>query len=145
PCAPDPGARQSRCWNIWDQKKQGEHGRVFTYKSVNTDVLAWITRRITGETLAAQLSSESGSQWARRRTPITPSTVSASMVVAVLTGLGAISFGLVRSCAIAVTSTAARSYLLASSTTSRRAAIRKNSPLPATPHCRAGPTTISGG
>jgi CubicO group peptidase (beta-lactamase class C family) len=39
------------------QQKQGEHGRVFAYKTVNTDVLAWITRRITGETLSAQLST----------------------------------------------------------------------------------------
>ncbi|MGY4352685.1 hypothetical protein ACVWXM_009178 [Bradyrhizobium sp. GM7.3] len=27
------------------QKKQGEHGKVFAYKTVNTDVLAWIIRR----------------------------------------------------------------------------------------------------
>jgi CubicO group peptidase (beta-lactamase class C family) len=38
------------------QQKQGEHGRVFAYKTVNTDVLAWIARRITGESLSAQLS-----------------------------------------------------------------------------------------
>lgn len=30
---------------------------MFAYKTVNTDVLAWITRRITGETLSAQLST----------------------------------------------------------------------------------------
>jgi CubicO group peptidase (beta-lactamase class C family) len=38
------------------QQKQGEHGRVFAYKTVNSDVLAWITRRITGDSLSAQLS-----------------------------------------------------------------------------------------
>jgi hypothetical protein len=39
------------------QQKQGEHGRVFAYKTVNTDVLAWITRRVSGQSLATQLST----------------------------------------------------------------------------------------
>ncbi|MBR0936851.1 serine hydrolase [Bradyrhizobium jicamae] len=38
------------------QKKQGEHGRAFAYKTVNTDVLAWICRRASGLTLAELLS-----------------------------------------------------------------------------------------
>lgn len=38
------------------QKKQGEHGRVFTYKTVNTDVLAWICRRASGMPLSELLS-----------------------------------------------------------------------------------------
>ncbi|MCP3442223.1 serine hydrolase [Bradyrhizobium sp. CCGUVB14] len=46
--------------NIFDflcaQGKQGEHGRAFAYKSVNTEVLAWICRRASGLTLAELLS-----------------------------------------------------------------------------------------
>ncbi len=38
------------------QKKQGEHGRAFAYKTVNTDALAWICRRVSGLTLAELLS-----------------------------------------------------------------------------------------
>lgn len=36
--------------------KKGEHGRAFDYKTVNTDVLGWLIRRITGRTLAEELS-----------------------------------------------------------------------------------------
>src|SRR6201996_4838566 len=38
------------------QQKQGEHGKVFAYKTVNTDVLAWICRRASGMTLSDLLS-----------------------------------------------------------------------------------------
>lgn len=38
------------------QKKQGEHGRVFAYKTVNSDVLAWICRRASGMSLADLVS-----------------------------------------------------------------------------------------
>ena len=38
------------------QNKQGEHGQAFTYKTVNTDVLAWICRRASGMTLSDLLS-----------------------------------------------------------------------------------------
>jgi CubicO group peptidase (beta-lactamase class C family) len=38
------------------QQKQGEHGRAFAYKTVNTDVLAWICRRASGMTLSDLLS-----------------------------------------------------------------------------------------
>jgi CubicO group peptidase (beta-lactamase class C family) len=37
-------------------KKEGEHGGAFLYKSVNTDVLGWIIRRVTGETSGETLS-----------------------------------------------------------------------------------------
>jgi CubicO group peptidase (beta-lactamase class C family) len=37
-------------------KKLGDHGRAFTYRTVNTDVLAWIVRRVTGRPLAELLS-----------------------------------------------------------------------------------------
>src|ERR1700761_4583233 len=38
------------------QRKQGEHGQPFAYKTVNTDVLAWICRRASGMTLSDLLS-----------------------------------------------------------------------------------------
>jgi hypothetical protein len=55
---PEPGVPPvSLLEYLTTQRKQGEHGRVFAYKTVNTDVLAWITRRVTGQSLAAQLST----------------------------------------------------------------------------------------
>jgi hypothetical protein len=38
-------------------QKEGEHGQAFAYKTVNTDVLGWLIRRVTGKTLG-QLVSE---------------------------------------------------------------------------------------
>ncbi len=38
------------------QEKEGEHGRAFAYKTINTDVLAWICRRASGLTLSELLS-----------------------------------------------------------------------------------------
>jgi CubicO group peptidase (beta-lactamase class C family) len=38
------------------QQKQGEHGKAFSYKTVNSDVLAWICRRVSGLTLSDLLS-----------------------------------------------------------------------------------------
>jgi CubicO group peptidase (beta-lactamase class C family) len=38
------------------QNKEGEHGRAFAYKTVNTDVLAWICWRASGMTLSDLLS-----------------------------------------------------------------------------------------
>jgi CubicO group peptidase (beta-lactamase class C family) len=37
-------------------QKEGEHGEAFAYKTVNTEVLAWILRRVTGMPLATLLS-----------------------------------------------------------------------------------------
>jgi CubicO group peptidase (beta-lactamase class C family) len=37
-------------------QKEGEHGEAFAYKTVNTEVLAWILRRVTGMSLATLLS-----------------------------------------------------------------------------------------
>ena len=37
-------------------KKQGAHGAEFSYKTINTDTLGWIIRRITGLSLAENLS-----------------------------------------------------------------------------------------
>jgi len=38
------------------QRKHGEHGRVFAYKTINTDVLAWVLRRASGQSLSDLLS-----------------------------------------------------------------------------------------
>jgi CubicO group peptidase (beta-lactamase class C family) len=37
-------------------RKQGEHGQAFAYKTVNTDVLGWLIRRTTGQTVGEVLS-----------------------------------------------------------------------------------------
>jgi CubicO group peptidase (beta-lactamase class C family) len=37
--------------------KQGEHDRAFVYRTVNTDALAWIIRRVTGQSLSELLSA----------------------------------------------------------------------------------------
>jgi CubicO group peptidase (beta-lactamase class C family) len=37
-------------------KKQGEHGQAFAYQTVNTDVLCWVMKRVTGQGLAELLS-----------------------------------------------------------------------------------------
>ena len=37
-------------------QKQGEHGQAFAYKTVNTDVLGWLIRRATGQTVGEVLS-----------------------------------------------------------------------------------------
>ena len=38
-------------------QKEGEHGQAFAYKTVNTDVLCWVMKRVTGVALADSLSS----------------------------------------------------------------------------------------
>lgn len=37
--------------------KEGEHGAVFAYKTVNAEVLAWIVRRASGQSLSSLLSA----------------------------------------------------------------------------------------
>jgi CubicO group peptidase (beta-lactamase class C family) len=37
-------------------RKAGEHGKAFEYKTVNTEVLCWIMKRVTGTSLAEMLS-----------------------------------------------------------------------------------------
>ncbi len=37
-------------------KKEGEHGQAFAYKTVNTELLCWIMKRVTGLALADSLS-----------------------------------------------------------------------------------------
>jgi CubicO group peptidase (beta-lactamase class C family) len=43
-------------------RKEGEHGRVFAYKTVNTEVLSWILRRVTRMPLEALISERLWSQ-----------------------------------------------------------------------------------
>ncbi len=39
-------------------KKEGEHGGAFAYKTVNADVLGWVIRRITGQSVGEYLSEQ---------------------------------------------------------------------------------------
>ena len=39
-------------------KKEGEHGQQFAYKTVNAEVLAWIVKRASGQSLADLLSTK---------------------------------------------------------------------------------------
>ncbi|WP_211474173.1 serine hydrolase domain-containing protein [Collimonas humicola] len=47
-------------------KKEGDHGKVFAYKTVNTDVLGWVIRRVTkksvGENLQEMIWSKLGTE-----------------------------------------------------------------------------------
>ncbi|WP_298212626.1 serine hydrolase [Acidovorax sp.] len=51
-----PGAR-SLAEFLPTQKKDGEHGQGFTYKTVDTEVVGWVMQRVTGKSFA-QLMSE---------------------------------------------------------------------------------------
>lgn len=54
---PEPGqAPPSLLAFLTTQKKRGAHGEVFAYKTVNTDALAWVMRRVTGQSISALLS-----------------------------------------------------------------------------------------
>ena len=39
-------------------QKQGQHGRSFAYKTINTDVLGWLISRVTGQSVAEVLSEK---------------------------------------------------------------------------------------
>lgn len=39
-------------------QKEGEHGEAFAYKTANAEILAWIVKRASGQSMAALLSSE---------------------------------------------------------------------------------------
>jgi CubicO group peptidase (beta-lactamase class C family) len=55
---PEPGAPPvSLLEFLTTQQKEGAHGRAFAYKTINTDVLAWIIRRVTGRSLSTELST----------------------------------------------------------------------------------------
>jgi CubicO group peptidase (beta-lactamase class C family) len=47
---------------LTELRKQGEHGRAFDYKTVNTEVLGWILQRVTGQSLADLVSTRIWSQ-----------------------------------------------------------------------------------
>ncbi len=53
--AEDPGPRSLYDF-LLTLRPQGEHGGMFDYKTVNTEVLCWIMKRVTGEGLADMLS-----------------------------------------------------------------------------------------
>ena len=54
---PEAGATPTSLLDyLTTQHKAGEHGTAFAYKSVNTDVLAWILRRVTTRSLADLVS-----------------------------------------------------------------------------------------
>lgn len=55
---PEPGAPPTSILEYLPTiGKIGEHGRAFTYRTVNTEVLAWIIRRATGQSVSRFLSS----------------------------------------------------------------------------------------
>nr|WP_283806258.1 serine hydrolase domain-containing protein [Bradyrhizobium sp. DOA1] len=128
------------------QKKQGEHGKAFAYKTVNTDVLAWIVRRASGMTLSDLLSERIWQPMGRRRTRIITSTASAPRAAAVGSPRRcAISPASARPCAITAASTVGRSCRHKWSRTSHAAATLRSSNRPATPRCRAPRTETNGG
>lgn len=54
---PDPAAPATSILQyLTTLAKKGEHGTAFAYKTPNTDVLAWIVRRVSGRALADLLS-----------------------------------------------------------------------------------------
>ena len=136
--------------NIFDflcaQKKQGEHGKAFAYKTVNSDVLAWICRRASGMTLSDLLSERIWSPMgAEEDAHYHVDRIGTESGGGGLSTSCAISPASARRSATTAASTAARSCRLKSSRTSRAAAIPQNSSRPATPHCPARRTAISGG
>lgn len=46
-------------------RKQGEHGRAFDYKTINTEILGWILTNVTGSSLADLVSERVWSRIAR--------------------------------------------------------------------------------
>jgi CubicO group peptidase (beta-lactamase class C family) len=56
---PPPDYRGPRTYYEFLQTlcKEGEHGKAFAYKTVNTDVLGWLIRRATGQSVSDVLST----------------------------------------------------------------------------------------
>jgi len=50
------------CEYLHTLRKEGEHGAAFAYKTVNTELLCWIMRRVTGRAFADLLSERIWSQ-----------------------------------------------------------------------------------
>jgi len=63
-CPPSAGSSQAAGLHAFllTLRRQGEHGQVFNYKSVNTEVLCWAMQRVTGLPLADLLSQRLWSQ-----------------------------------------------------------------------------------
>ena len=59
-------------------QKEGEHGRAFAYKTVNTDALGWVIRRVTGKSIGENPAERIWNRSAPSRTPTSPSTPSAT-------------------------------------------------------------------
>ena len=53
---PEPGLPGSLLEYLPTVPKSGTHGEAFTYRTVNTDVLAWIIRRVTGKPISDLVS-----------------------------------------------------------------------------------------
>ncbi|MDX2202825.1 MAG: serine hydrolase [Hyphomicrobiaceae bacterium] len=53
---PEPGLPRSLLEFLPTVGKLGTHGEAFTYRTVNTDVLGWIIRRVTGKPMSDLLS-----------------------------------------------------------------------------------------
>lgn len=53
---PEPGLPGSLLEYLPTVPKSGTHGEVFTYRTPNTDVLAWIIRRVTGKAISDLVS-----------------------------------------------------------------------------------------
>ncbi|MEB3734790.1 hypothetical protein ULF88_13305 [Halopseudomonas pachastrellae] len=49
---------------------EGQHGDAFAYKTVNSDVLAWVVQRATGTSFADLLEQRIWASWAQSRMPI---------------------------------------------------------------------------
>ncbi len=62
PAAPDYAGPRTVYEYLKTLKKQGEHGVAFRYKSVDTEVMAWVLRRASGRTLADLASRRLWSQ-----------------------------------------------------------------------------------
>jgi CubicO group peptidase (beta-lactamase class C family) len=56
PCAKGAAGSRTIHGYLRALKKSGDHGSVFAYKSVNTEVLSWVMSRVCGESLHALLS-----------------------------------------------------------------------------------------
>jgi hypothetical protein len=57
PRPPDYAGPQNLHAYLPGLRKQGEHGKAFDYKTVNTEVLGWVLQRVTGQSLAELASA----------------------------------------------------------------------------------------
>ncbi|HEX3912004.1 MAG TPA: serine hydrolase [Steroidobacteraceae bacterium] len=62
PCAPGHAGPGNFYEYLRTLRKEGAHGSAFVYKTVNTEVLCWVMKRVTGEALQDSLSRRIWSQ-----------------------------------------------------------------------------------